>query len=376
MRAGTRPQPRSSPRLSTDVVGGHRRALARANVPGMDARLRRAAAAQGEVFTRVQCYAVGLDDHDLARLLGDRGPWVVVRRGAYVERETWARASRAERLAMRDRAAHLLMETQHLMSHDSAARALGIPMLWPRRELVHVTRPGVGGSRTKSGVKHHLTRIELPETVTVGCLEVTGPGRTALDLAREHGLEPGVVAMDHVLGRGVRRSTVERDLQEMWSWPHVRTARAALDLADGRAESPAETVGRLLLLEMGLDVDVQWPVSCGGTVFWTDLRVGCHIIEIEGVGKLVPVGEGGLATRPTRELLRARENRQRLIRAEGLGLSFVGWDDCFGARRAHTRQWLHVEIALTEERYGAQLPVHLAERAALIRRRSPRHRPA
>lgn len=340
----------------------------------MHPRPPRGAVAQGGVFSRVQCYAAGLDDHDLGQALGERGPWVVVRRGAYAERETWASASRDERLAMRDRAAHLVMETEHLMSHDSAARALGIPLLRPRRELVHVTRPGVGGSRTKSGVKHHLTRLELPDTVTVGCLEVTSPARTALDLAREHGLEPGVVAMDHVLGSGVRRGSVERELQEMWSWPYVRTARAALGLADGRAESPAETLGRLLLVEMGCEVDVQWPVSCGGTVFWTDLRVGCHVVEIEGVGKLLPVSGGGLATRPTREVLRARENRQRLIRAEGLGMSFVGWDDLLGARRAHTRQWLEVEIALTEERYGAALPAHLAERAATIRRRSPRRR--
>ena len=38
------------------------------------------------------------------------------------------------------------MTRPHVMSHDSAARALGIPMLRPARELSHITRPGVGGS--------------------------------------------------------------------------------------------------------------------------------------------------------------------------------------------------------------------------------------
>lgn len=342
----------------------------------MEGRLREAASAQGGVFARHQCHAAGLDERDLESLLRPTGPWVVVRRGAYAEREAWESATPEQRWGMRDRAAHLVMEEWHVMSHDSAARALGMPLLHPPRPLVHITREGVGGSRTKAGVKHHLTRFELPGLVAVDCLDVTGPARTALDLAREHGLTQGVVALDHVLGHGTRLSQVQRELEVMRHWPHVRTARKALDLADGRAESVPETLTRLLLLEMGHTPDLQWPVACAGRVFWTDLRVGCHIIEVEGVSKLLPLADGGLATRPTREVLRARENRERLIRAEGLGVSRVGWDDLFGARRLHTLRWLAADIALSAQRYGSELPAHLRESAALIRRRTPRRSPA
>lgn len=342
----------------------------------MHPRLRRAAGRQGGVFTRLQCYEVGLTDAELERLLGRGGPWSVVRRGAYAERELWEQAVPEVRLAMRDRAAHLVMEVPHLMSHDTAARALGIPLLRPDRDLVHITREGVGGSRTKAGVKHHLTRVDLGDTRQVDCLETTGPARTALDLAREHGRAPGVVALDHVLRHGVRRAELEQELSVMWSWPGVRTAREAVAVADGRAESAAETLGRLMVLALGYEPDVQWPVSCAGQLFWTDLRVGPHVIEVEGVAKLVPVADGGLATRSTRELLRARDNRTRLIRAEGLGMSWLGWDDLFGPRWHHTARWLAREIELTFERYGSELPPHLAERAALIRRRTPRVRPA
>lgn len=330
---------------------------------------------QGGVFTRRQCYAVGMTDDELTPLIR-AGHWQVVRRGAYVERHTWLRADSTEKLAIGDRAAHLVMVEPHVMSHDSAARALGLPLLRPRVDLVHVTREGVGGTRTKAGVKHHLTRMELDDAVEVGCLEVTGPARTGLDLAREHGLVPGVVALDQVLRRGVSRRQLDRELEVMWSWRHVRTVREAVGLADEGAESPAETLARLLLVEMGHAVDTQWPVSCAGRVFWTDIRVGCHVVEVEGVGKLLGVDEGGLSSRPTREVLRARENRARLIRAEGLGMSMVGWDDLVGTRRAHTRRWLAKDIALTQERHGLDLPAHLAERASLIRRRAPRVRPA
>jgi hypothetical protein len=57
-------------------------------------------------------------------------------------------------------------------------------------------------------------------------------------------------------------------------------------------------------------------------------------------------------------------------------VSRIGWDDLFGRRRDHTRRWLAADIALTADRYGTTLPAHLAERAAAIRRRTPRTRPA
>lgn len=339
--------------------------------PAMDLRLRAAAVRQGGVFTRRQCYRAGLDDPELERLVAAGGPWVRVRRGAYAERDTWDAATTQQRLGLVDRAASLLMEEPHVMSHDSAARALGVPMLRPGRDLVHVTRERVVGSRTKAGVKHHLSRVELGQLRTVDCLETTGPARTALDLAREHGLDTGVVALDAVLRGGTSRAQLETELQTMWSWPGVRVVRAALGLADGRAESPAETLGRLLLVEMGHDPDVQWPISCAGSIFWTDLRVGPHVIEVEGVGKLLSPLEGGTAAASAREVVRRREDRARLIRAEGLGLSFLGWDDFWGRRRSHTKQWLGRDLALTFERYGHDLPPHLAERAELIRRTTP-----
>lgn len=329
---------------------------------------------------RRQCYAAGMTDEELRPLLRRGGPWAVVRPGAYVRREQWEVSGEQVRAALRDRAASLAMETEHVLSHDSAARALGVPLLRDPRPLVHVTRPGVGGSRTKAGVKHHLTRVELPLEHVVQGMAITPPARTALDLAREHGLLGGVVAMDHVLARGTPRRELERELRCMWSWPHVRTVREALLLADAGAESPAETLARLLVLEIAAElglgaVETQWPVYCHGATFWTDLRLGCQVVEVEGVAKLVPTADGGLATRSTTAVLRARENRTRLIRGEGLGVAWVGWDDLWGRRRAHTKEWLTRETRLTTERYGPTLPTHLAERAAHIRRRSPRIRP-
>ena len=99
---------------------------------------------------------------ELRTLTAVHGPWVVVRRGVYAERELWdSMNGYDEHARLRDLAVHLTAKADHVMSHDSAARALGIPMLRPKHELSHLTREGVGGSRTERGVKHHLTRMTL-----------------------------------------------------------------------------------------------------------------------------------------------------------------------------------------------------------------------
>lgn len=317
---------------------------------------------------------MGLSDDEVRALLRPGGVLAVVRRGVYTDREWWESIPEGPaRWALRDRAASMMRETEHLLSHDSAARALGIPMLRPAHPLVHVTRHGVGGSRTKSGVKHHLTRVDL-EIVDGAGLPVTGSARTALDLAREHGLQPGVVALDHVLGAGVPRRALVRELRTMWSWPQVRTARAALDLADGRAETPIESLLRLLVLEAGFTgVDVQWPVVANGTVRWIDLRVGNHLFEADGLVKLLTPADGGLAS-STRTALRDERRRQTEVCAVGLGMSRVMWDDHFGRARAATIERIRSEEAVTRQRFGPELPAHLAEQAARIRRDHPRRR--
>lgn len=338
----------------------------------MRPHLRADAVLQRGLFTREQCRRAGYTRTELRALLAEHGPWLVVRRGVYAERATWEATPPRERPALRDLAAHLMMTSEHVMSHDSAARALGIPILRPTQELSHVTREGVGGSRTEHGVKHHLTRIDLGDTLDVAGLRVTGPARTALDLAREHGLEMGVGAIDHVRHHGVSLAELEREVQTMWSWPGVRRVREALGLSDARAESLAESLGRLLLVEMGFDdIDVAWPIVIGGRILWVDLRIGCHLVEIDGLQKLLTPDQGGFAP-STRAALQALAQRQAAICAEGLGMSRVVWVDLFGRDRERAKRQLAAEEAVTRARFGPTLPAHLAEQADRIRRTSPR----
>lgn len=353
---------------------------ARRHAGGMDQALRPALAAisasQLGLFTRQQALSSGYSGDEIRERIRPKGPWQVVRRGVYLLQTRWDAADDHDRSRWRDLAAHLDMATPHLLSHDSAARALAIPLIGARSQLIHVTRPGVGGSRTRHGVKHHLGR-ELPaEVISPNGIAVTGLARTALDLAREHGFTCGVAAVDNVLHRGVSPRVFELELARMTSWPRVRTARSAFAFGDPRAESPGESLTRILLAELGFDdIDLQFPVPVDGGVRWCDLRVGCHVIEFDGKVKYLAPERGGVARVDPAEVAWLDRQRDTDIATLGLGISHVTWIDLFSRREA-TLLRLRRDEAATRRRFGPRLPDDLLRFAvANPRRRTPPESP-
>ena len=335
--------------------------LVRVRVAGMRPDLTTYADRQQGLVTRRQAMVAGYEQHEVRRLTSPTGPWVVVRRGVYIERDRWdALGPYDARPALRDRAAQLAMTVPHVLSHDSAGRAHGLPMLRPVVELSHVTRPGVGGSRTRFGVKHHLSQA-MPPIVEVEGLHVTGLARVALDLGREHGFAAGVVACDAAMRRGVTRAELEQQLEGMWCWPGITRSREAVVYADPGAETVGESLSRLMLDELGLGpVETQFAVRLPSGTVWCDMRIGCHVFEFDGRVKYRPPAEGGVADRPSDEVVWEEKKRERLVRAEGLGVSRIIWEDLWGAARERTKDRLRAEYRLTAERFGTALPGHLA----------------
>ncbi len=315
-------------------------------------------------MSRRQAVEADYSERELKTLTAVDGAWVVVRRGVYVERTTWeALDAHTGQMALRDRAAHLTMTQPHMLSHDSAARSHGLPLLRPRHPLVHITRPGVGGSRTEHGVKHHLGK-RIPTLAVAGMLPVTGVARTVVDLGREHGLGHALVAADHALAHGLSVLDLHAELAGQRSWPGITVARAAVALADAGAETPGESLSRLLVHELGIgEPHTQFPVRVGGRVYWTDLRVGCHVFEFDGRVKYSRPEQGGFALRPAGDVVWEEKRRQQEICAQGLGMSRLVWDDLFGAARARARARLLAEYAVTVARFGDVLPDRLARTA-------------
>lgn len=285
-----------------------------------------------------------------------RGHWVSVRRGVYSTAEFWASLEeRRERPLYLSRAASLAMHKAHVRSHDSAALELGMQILKPDPLLVHVTRPGVVGSRTEHGVKHHKAPYRLDQVVEVDGWPVLDAARTAADIAREHGFVRGVVAFDSALRDGATRRDLVRAIEPMRCWPGVTQVRAAEDLADGRSANVAESLGKILVTELGFGrPEPQFGLSDGTREVWCDLRLGRHFFEIDGAVKYVPVSDGGYAADPGRALWEEKL-RQDFVTGFKTGMSRIVWTDFWGERRQQALQRLRREYLDTVARFGESI---------------------
>jgi Transcriptional regulator, AbiEi antitoxin len=324
------------------------------------------------LITRPEVLACGLSGDQLARLLR-AGELMVVRRGVYARACDWeAWDPYVERPRQRARAAHMMTRTNHVLSHDSAAHELGLAILRPRKELVHITRPLSRAARTRHGVKHHGARYRHEQVVDVGGIPVLDAARTACDMAREYGIQGGLPTFDAAMRAGVTREQFRAALEDMAGWPDVVAPRACVDLADAGAESVAETLGRLLVMEVvgpEAEIETQFPVMTVCGVMWCDLRVGRHLFEIDGRLKYRRPAEGGVAERPIEDVIWEEKGRERDVCAEGLGMSRIIWEDFWGRKRRSAAARLHQDYSRTRERLGDQLPPHLAEFAARMRGR-------
>lgn len=321
----------------------------------MNPSLRAICTEQRGVFTRRQAIACGCTERELKTRTGARGDWVVVRRGVYAGRALWDLLGADDRYRLRVRAAVLTATKAAVVSHSSAAAFLSIPLRPHWTELVHLTRPGVTGSRTESGVNHHLAGYVEGDVVEVDGLRLLGLARTAVDIARELGFTDGVIAADAALRLGSSRGQLELVLDLMRSWPYVTRARDAVALADGGAQSIGETLLRLLVLELGIGTpETQFSVVDRGRRAEVDLRVRRHLFEFDGKVKYLGRAQGGVADVPPEEVLWREKRREDWLRNHdgGFGMSRVVWAELFGRAREETKRRLAREFSESQRRYG------------------------
>jgi IS1 family transposase len=343
--------------------------LGRSTLADMDPRVQARITANGGLITRREALGAGLAKEAIGALLR-AGEWVTVRHGVYarvVDWDDWD--AYVERPRQRARAVHLTTRTAHVFSHDSGAHLVGLPVLRPDRDLVHLTRPRFRSAQVRAGVKHHGARYLPSQVRDVDGIPVLDKARIAVDMAREYGVRGGLPTFDAALRVGVTRSQLWAEIERMRGWPDVAAPRICAELADPGAETVAESLGRELLHELGLgEPDTQFPVRIAdGRVMWCDIRIGCHVFEVEGRIKLTPRERGGVADRDPDEVRWRQRQRERDVCAEGLGMSFLFWSDYWGEARQHAKARLQREWEATVQRHGTELPHHLAEFARRIR---------
>jgi len=207
----------------------------------------------------------------------------------------------------------------------------------------------VCGGRTEGGAKHHPAGVPESQIVEVNGIAVTSLARTGIDIAREHGIEDGVTACDQVLGRGVPIAELQSVLTQMWSWPNVTKARAAVAWADPGADNMGESLARMLVVELGFGAPAtQVWIEDEGRRVRVDMLLEGHVIEFDGQIKYA--GEFGSGT----PALWQEKQREDWLRSLGFGVSRIIWSDMFGTARTETLRRLRREYLATQERRFAR----------------------
>ncbi len=182
-------------------------------------------------------------------------------------------------------------------------------------------------SRYKTaGIVLHSDALTADDICMVGDIPVTSPARTAYDLGRRSGLKTAVIRLDALMqATGLKPVDVATLADRHRGARGIIDLRRVIERSDPGAESPQETVTRLVLTDAqlrpthtqievydGLDfvgrIDMGWPawkvgVEYDGVQHWTDPRVRDRDInrqaELERLGWRI--------IRVSADLLRYRE---------------------------------------------------------------------
>jgi hypothetical protein len=178
-----------------------------------------------------------------------------------------------------------------VVSHETAALLHGLSLLGPPPEVLIITRPpGVGSRSARAGVRVHCAALPAPHVGGRLAVPVTTVARTVIDLARTLEFRAGVVVADSALQQ---KLTSKKELTAVLTacprWPGARKAADVVEFADGRAESPLESLGRFAFHDCGLPPpELQVVVTAAGEFIgrvdflWKQFRT---VAEADGATK-------------------------------------------------------------------------------------------
>jgi len=248
------------------------------------------------------------------------GRLVRVRRGTYAP-PAELKAIAAHRRLVEATLPYLIPPS--VLSHASAAVLHGLPVRDGWLDRVHVTRPGPAHAH---GLAHGITRLSRAplsglDIEEVGGVPVTSLARTAVDLARAKDFTWGVIECDAVLRLGATPEALSHCVLQGRRWSGNSRARSCVAFADGRSESPLESLSRVQLHQFGLPRPaVQFEIREAGLLLarcdfaWPEFRV---VGECDGKVKY----SGPQAA----DAIMAEKRREESLRQVGWWVVRWGW---------------------------------------------------
>ena len=255
----------------------------------MDPREQRLGLETAGVWTTTAARLAGLTDDDIRGRLA-RGEWQTLRPGTYpdagVVPDAFMRASSAVQAAC-------TVRRVAVGAGRTAARMWGIPLVddedpaTQRFEAAPDDLALTFGQTTAPTLHSRQLVLARSDVCLLRGIPVLTLPRTLADLAVVLRPDALVCALDHVLHHGhLDRDDLDRLVLDRRSAPGAVALRTAVELSDGRAESPLETLTRLLLRPVLPDLEPQVRVfdGVGREVARIDLGVRALRFGVEADG--------------------------------------------------------------------------------------------
>jgi hypothetical protein len=286
----------------------------------LDPALTDLARAQRGAFSARQAHTFGVSDLDLHRLVRD-GQVVRVRRGAFVRAGALEGLPPEGAYAVRTHAVLLSRDAPGWAAHHSALAVSGLPLVGLPLDRYDLCARVRGEYRNGAVVTRPLPPGET--VLLVHGVPAVATETALAQTAARYGIRPAVVALDAALRRGlVTVETVERSAERLQLGIRGQLrVRQALALADAAAESPGESLTRMLLYGLGevprSQVELRDSDGLIGRVdFLLDERI---VVEFDGLVKY-DGAEG-------RAALAAEKRREDRLRAAGYVVIRLTWAD-------------------------------------------------
>lgn len=291
----------------------------------MDSALRLLMDSRRHVITAAAATELGVSPRDLRALVA-KGELFRLCRGAYVDGAAFRAASSEEQHCFRARGVLALLPSGFALSHHSAAAAWSLPWLGAIPRRVHLVREGPGQHRrsTTHTIHRSLPSVRLQDR---DGLRVIEPAYAILGIAAENGLRQTVAVLDAGLHTGlVASSRIEEMLGVCPGWPGYEVVTAATALTDPEAESPGESLTRLLLRSLGYSVRSQVEIRATSPEFSArvDFLLEFYPVVIEFDGLKKYAAADGSADHGALVRAKAREDR---LRALGYEVVRLVWAD-------------------------------------------------
>lgn len=270
---------------------------------------------------------IGVPPH-LVRSLTASGDLVRMRQGVYATRVAvqWAGTDATRRHVLRVLAARATVGHHAVASHHSAALLHRLDLLNPPSEgsVTLTCPPGKPWNRARPArITFHTADLPAEHLTRLYSLPVTTAARAVVDLARTLPFTDAVVVADSALREEkATKPELGKVLDFCARWPGVKQARRVAEFADERAESPLESVARVIFDQSGLDApELQATVFTPSDAYRVDFLWRAHkvIAEADGLGKYSD----------RRDAVKQLE-RDRRLRDAGFRVVHFTWKELFG----------------------------------------------